>query len=105
VEAAVGETVVVRDSKQNALGLGQPTLEIDYDGWLSFFAELRSDPSGGSSGSSSLLCHQVSPDGTVEMWLASDAQKRLAFDADEWTAFLAGVEAGEFTREFAALHP
>jgi hypothetical protein len=90
----VGEAVAVRDSKEDAMGLDRTVLEFAYDQWQQFLA-----------GEQSEVRHEVLADGSVQMWSVTNASERLAFDADEWTAFLAGVEAGEFTREFAALHP
>lgn len=46
-------------------------------------------------------CIQVAalPDGSVAIRNSKDPEgPQLHFDNDEWTAFLAGVEAGEFSR-------
>jgi hypothetical protein len=46
-------------------------------------------------------CIQVAalPDGSIAIRNSKDPHgPQLHFDSDEWTAFLAGVEAGEFSR-------
>ncbi|MFI7189982.1 DUF397 domain-containing protein [Nocardia nova] len=78
--------VFVRHSKHPEAGI----IEFSAAAWSAFVQEAvtRSDSRNGSA--------SVTFDGTNTLVEATDTDVRLQFDEDEWTAFLAGIEDGEF---------
>ena len=94
VEVRLGDTVAIRDSKQNELGESQPILVVGFPTWLDFQAELRGAPPGPDR----ILTTDQHPDGTVVLRSALEPSIELHYTPEEWRAFLAGVEAREFDR-------
>lgn len=88
----MSDAVLVRDSKQNDLGDDQPMLTATQDEWLTFIAEICGAAEPGSNGA--ILIEHAAYGGIV--LTAPDSDVRLDYTEAEWTAFVAGVKAGEF---------
>lgn len=97
VEVAPGDRVVrVRDTKDRGLG---PVLLLDHAGWT----ELRNAAAHGRPGAADGIAithteHRTRHAGTevVTTWHVRTGDHELHFTDTEWTAFAAGVHAGEF---------
>ncbi|WP_051385934.1 DUF397 domain-containing protein [Actinokineospora inagensis] len=78
--------VVIRHSKHRSGG----TITFPYEVWPDFLREAE----GGSKSANGVATISKAGDDTVVTSLASETE--LRFDADEWSAFVAGVVDGEF---------
>lgn len=97
VEVLVGrEYVLLRDTKQSALGVMQPILSIPADRWL----EVLTCWSKGQTTDRALVSTQDDADGV--RLRSPDGTIQLAFDWDEWTTYVSGVRDGEFNLHSAA---
>lgn len=88
-----GRAVAVRDSKEVAGSPAAdspiPTIEVAASDWSRFVAGLRSSRTPGAS---SIRVD----DGGGATVTVNRSDVTLTFNRDEWVAFLAGVDAGEF---------
>ena len=98
VEVLVTEhRVFIRDSKQSHLG-EQPKICITREVWQTFLDELLGRVSPGSNGS-------LTADRLADGWIAltdSTTGISLSYDAEEWIAFIQGVELGELAAPLPA---
>jgi len=93
VEVLLGETIMVRDSKQTAtLGEAQPTIELDHKAWAGIIDEIRQSDSPTGNDNLAIEHHD---DGSVTFH-SPTSNSKLEYDVQEWIAFSAGVRAGEF---------
>jgi hypothetical protein len=95
VEVAIhDEVVLVRDSKYRRSGKdprAEPVIVLSHPQWAGFLDDVVGKTGAGGSGFSMT----PEPDGTVKVTSMED-QTSLAFTASEWSAFVRGVELGEF---------
>ena len=89
VEVRRGSHVsLLRDSKQNGLGIRQPIITLDVDQWDGF-----ADAALSNREPSTVPGIQHHKDGAVTL---SQGDTDLDFDADEWAAFVDGLADGDF---------
>lgn len=84
------DRVLVRDSKQNHRG-AQDHIVVNPSVWRVFLKELLGSVGTGSNGT---LTTRHLEDGWVEL-IDQSTGISLTFDAQEWIAFVEGVELGE----------
>jgi len=99
VEALIiGAQAALRDSKQNELGALQPIIELSTARFLVFQDELLGLAPLGSNG-------EIAVDELDDGWVAFRSLStgvELRYDADELSAFIDGVRAGEFRPALAS---
>ncbi|WP_280489277.1 DUF397 domain-containing protein [Nocardia carnea] len=96
----LGDSVLIRDSKQNNdytdAPTTQPTIAIPTAWWTAFLdLVLSSQP-----GAVGAVMVSLNADGSAELAAADNASEivTLRYTADEWEAFGKGVADGEFRR-------
>ena len=85
-----GDLFLIRDSKQNDLGESQPMLQFERSAYRAFLrATVGAEPAIGER-APVVIEHQ--PDGHVALRAAADPATTLIYTAEEWAAWVAGVE-------------
>lgn len=81
----------IRDTKQDDLGesANRPTISMNLDDWDRFTQVVAGEPLDATSPVEIVRAD----DGSIELRASAT---RLAFDAAEWSAFVADVECGRF---------